>query len=165
MKKEIWKPIKGFENKYSVSSAGHIKSFLGHARLRKLVPDKDGYLECMLRDGGKYHHRKVHRLVAEAFIANPDRMTEVNHKDGNRQNNCVENLEWSDRRKNNLHKNRVLGHYSGPFPPKKLRCIETGMIYPSVTAAAESVGIKGVTNISHAANNHHQSGGFHWEYI
>lgn len=169
---EIWRPIQEFEGRYEISSLGRVKSFLDsngtlkkNGKLRKLTPDKDGYLLCMLRNNGRYYHKKVHRLVAEAFIPNPSGLNEVNHIDGNKQNNQVSNLEWSDSRSNNLHKTRVLGHYKGPIPPKRLRCVETKMIYPSVTAAAEAVGIKGVTNISHAAKNHHQSGGFHWEYI
>ena len=171
MKTEVWKQIEGFEGRYSISSLGNVKSFVnsrGNVRekgkLRKPVLDKDGYLECMLRKDGKYFHKKVHSLVANAFLPNPDNLKEVNHLDGNKQNNEVSNLEWSTRVENEKHKNRVLKKYGGPIPPHEVICIETGVVFPSVSAAAESVGVKGETNISHAAKYGHKSGGVHWAY-
>ena len=99
---EIWKDIKGYEGKYQVSNLGNIKSlshyyeWRGAKRLNKgklLRPYKTG--KCpyyTVQIAGKAH--LVHRLVAETFIENPYGYTEINHKDENRLNNKVENLEW-----------------------------------------------------------------------
>ena len=101
---EVWKDIKGYEGKYQVSNLGRVKSLpkytypRGYPQLRKekiMKPSYVGkdrnYLALKLNDGKQY---KVHRLVAEAFIPNPDNLPMVNHKDENPTNNCVDNLEW-----------------------------------------------------------------------
>ena len=93
---EEWKEIKGFEGRYEVSSLGRIRSvppMSKKIRLRKNFVDKDGYEGCTLRSSKKYHTKKVHRLVAEAFIPNPDAKYEVNHKNGDKKDNRVTNLE------------------------------------------------------------------------
>ena len=165
---EKWVPIKGFEGRYEISSLGNLRSvppMSKKIRMRKTFLDKDGYVGCSLRGDGKYYTKKIHRLVAEAFIPNSENKPEINHINGDKADNRVDNLEWATRREQNLHKIRVLEHYTGPIPPRKILCIETGVIYPSVRSAAEFVGIKGETNISHAAKNNHQSGGYHWKYV
>lgn len=104
---ELWKPIKGFEGRYEISNTGRVKSLArmrksargGMAplpeRILKLKIDKNGYVCVHLRadEITKYPH--IHRLVAEAFIENTDNKPTVNHKDGNKQSNTVQNLEWS----------------------------------------------------------------------
>ena len=101
---EIWKDIEGYEGLYQISNLGRVKSLpkytysRGYAQLRKeklLRPRKTGkyrnYLSVTFNDG-KQH--KVHRLVAQAFIPNPNNLSYVNHKDENTLNNCADNLEW-----------------------------------------------------------------------
>lgn len=100
----IWKDVKEYEGLYQISDEGQVKS-LGNNKSRKekiLKPTKnrDGYLQVPLCKNGKRKTIKIHRLVAEAFISNPDNLPEVNHKDENKINNCVENLEWCDRKYN-----------------------------------------------------------------
>lgn len=77
-------------------------------KFRKGRVDKDGYIEYQLSDGDKVYYRRAHRLVAEAFISNPKNKPTVNHIDGNKQNNNVENLEWATYSENNLHRYRSL---------------------------------------------------------
>lgn len=100
---EVWKDINGYEDLYEVSSFGRVKS-LGNGksnnskkRILKLGKHKSGYLYVdLIKDGNRKTFR-VHRLVAENFIPNPLNLPEVNHKDENKENNFVENLEFCNR--------------------------------------------------------------------
>ena len=112
MKKEIWKIINGYEN-YMISSFGRVKSldryvrgknnsiYIKKGKLLKLYTDKDGYQTVMLYHNNKKKLLKVHRLVAEAFLDNPNNLSQVNHKDECKTNNIVSNLEWCDAKYNN----------------------------------------------------------------
>lgn len=112
--KEIWKDIKGYEGKYQISNMGNVKSLAYH-RSRKckiLIPrDAKGYLLVNLCLGGKVSYVKIHRLVAEHFIPNQQNKAYVNHKDGNKHNNVVSNLEWATPLENNLHAYHILGKH------------------------------------------------------
>ena len=103
MKKEYWKIIKGYEN-YMISSLGRIKIInyrnTGKERIMKPQLKKNGYLDIGLNKNGIQKRFLIHRLVAEAFIPNPDNLPQVNHKDENKLNNAVENLEWCDAKYN-----------------------------------------------------------------
>jgi hypothetical protein len=94
---EIWKPIEGFDN-YKVSTLGRVYRIQGYGckKERFITPkyDKYGYILYKLYNKGSYKFKLAHRLVAEAFIPNPDNLPEVNHKDCVRLNNSVDNLEW-----------------------------------------------------------------------
>lgn len=89
----LTKPIKGWEDKYTISSNGKVYSIRNN---RYLTPSQylDGYQKVTLCDGPIRRTYRVHRLVAEAFIDNPNNLPQVNHKDFNTLNNCLENLEW-----------------------------------------------------------------------
>ena len=94
MSLEIFRPIPGYGNRYDVTSWGRVyDKKLG----RFLIPEetKKGYLRVNLFDDAGKHHMRVHRLVANAFIENPDGKPQVNHVDGNKQNNSFTNLEWA----------------------------------------------------------------------
>ena len=101
MKKEYWKPVVGYEGLYEVSNWGRVKSIkFGKERILKLHKDTSGYLCVTLCKNNNQCQFKVHRLVAEVFIDNPNNYKEVNHKDENKTNNVVTNLEWCDRKYN-----------------------------------------------------------------
>ena len=108
---EIWKPIKNYEGLYEVSNLGRIKGVTRYVKgkvgyriqkekIRKCEVSSNGYLHVLLCKNGKYTTHNVHRLVAGAFIPNPDNLPEINHKDENKENNCVDNLEWCTRKYN-----------------------------------------------------------------
>lgn len=103
---EIWKWIKDYEGFYQISNFGRAKSFNPrYTKPRILTPvlHKNGYLHICLRRNSKSKNFSIHRLVAEAFIPNPENKLTVNHKDGNKFNNCVENLEWATSSENSRH--------------------------------------------------------------
>ena len=99
---EIWKDIEGFEGLYQVSNLGRTKRLYKNDKEKILKPfsNKDGYLRVNLCKEGKSKQSKVHRLVAKAFIPNLDNKSQVNHRDENKSNNKVENLEWVTSKEN-----------------------------------------------------------------
>ncbi len=110
---EHWKPIEGYEGLYEVSDYGRVVSL---RRAPKLVLSQSTsstrYMRVSLNKNGSHKTVLVHRLVAKAFISNPFHKPQVNHKDGNRQNNLVENLEWVTSSENIQHAYDFLGKVS-----------------------------------------------------
>ena len=104
--KEIWKDIKDYEQLYVVSNTGKIKSLARkntNGGILKPSHNKDGYLQVILCKNGKTKCFKCHRLVAEQFIPNLNNKPEVNHIDGNKENNDISNLEWVTTSENVIH--------------------------------------------------------------
>ena len=101
---EIWKDIKGYEGLYQVSNLGRVKSLYVHngtnERILKQDTEKFGYKRVLLYKGKNHKKYKVHRLVAEAFIPKPMGKNIVNHKDEDKSNNVVSNLEWCTQKYN-----------------------------------------------------------------
>ena len=114
---EIFIPMRGFEGIYSISNLGRIRSERNGIIL-SMWEDKDGYLRVNLKVKGEVYQRLVHRLVGENFISNPYNKKQINHKNGIRNDNRVENLEWVTALENQRHKFNVLGY----FPSKE--CIQ-----------------------------------------
>ena len=171
--KEEWRPVKDYEGLYEVSNFGRVKS------LRKniiLKPESDGvgkgYLCINL---GRGNHKKIHRLVAEAFIPRIKDKNEVNHIDGNTKNNKVTNLEWVGHQENCLHYTYNLAQHKRQFKMKKVDMIGINNTlikeFPSIASAVRwlknntDFSKANSTNISQACmNRRNYSYGFKWKY-
>lgn len=106
---EIWLPIIGYEGLYEVSSWGRIRSLnyycRGKHKILKLSAKPNTYIKVGLRKDGTVKYYRVHRLVAEAFLPNPLNLPQVNHIDGNKQNNAICNIEWVSAKQNTNNPN------------------------------------------------------------
>lgn len=146
---EVWKDIEGYEGIYQVSNLGRVKRFSAD---RILSPANNlGYHKVGLSKDGKVTQFKVHRLVADAFIPKDDSRPFINHIDGVRNNNCVENIERCTQSENIKHAYKIgnkkpirltgdKNHKSNVILDKA-----TGIFYYSVVDAADSIGIKPTT--------------------
>jgi len=160
---EIWKDIKGYEGKYQVSNQGRVKSLNYHRERREKLltacEDSDGYLVVLLYWNGKKKTCKVHRLVAEAFLSNDQCLPSINHKDENKQNNSVSNLEYCTVGYNN--------RYSKDVPV--VQCDISGNVireWNSIREASNRLNLKG-SNISACCRRYGRNktaGGYVWRY-
>lgn len=157
---EEWRDISGYEGLYQVSNRGRVRS------ARKIKSSQDngrGYLMVHLNKNNKPKWHLVHRLVAKAFIPNPEQKQTVNHKDGNRANNEVSNLEWATYSENNLHsyKSNKRKHPTA----KPIYCVETGEVYTSSYDASRRTGIS-QTSINRCVNGILKTvNGKHWKLL
>lgn len=160
---EIWKEIQGYEGLYAVSSKGRVKN-IDTGKVLKNNINNHGYVRIGLYNGdGKRKWIRIHRLVAEAFIPNPDNLPQVNHKDENKTNNNVENLEWCLASKNIRHsvyqrsckinQYTLDGEFIKTWESSKQIKRELGYHQSSIIQCC-----KGNKNYSHV-------GGFKWEYV
>lgn len=176
-----WKEIKGFEGYYEVSDTGLVRSVdrivydkrLQARRLKGKVlkPCKtqdrsgcdEGYYVVNLRQYGTSNVRFVHRLVAEAFIPNPTELPTINHKNGNKQDNNVSNLEWATYAENNIH--ALLFNLRQPRGNWVIQISDNNAVvgvFKSVCEASRMTGI-GRSLISHCVNHRVKSaGGYRW---
>ena len=161
---EQWKPVKDFEGLYEVSNLGNVKSLCDKRgeRLRKLVPDKNGYMTVCLKKEGRYYNKKVHRLVATAFLENSNNYPHVNHKDLDKANNVIENLEWCSAKYNNLYKDKY------KCTNKAVRMLDENLntlkVFESIRLAAKVTGTN-ETSISMVLHGKRKrAGGYIWEF-
>lgn len=163
MIEEIFKDIEGYEQLYQISNQGTVKS-LGNDKTRKekiLIPtnNKDGYLYVGLSKQGKRKNYYIHRLVAEAFLDNSNNLPEVNHKDENKTNNNLDNLEFCDRKYNINYGTRT------QKISKQVMCVETGVVYSSTMEVERQLGYF-QTYIASVCNGKHKTAyKFHWCYV
>lgn len=172
MEKEIWKDIPNFEGLYQVSNQGRVKSlarYVNHGsrqifvkeRILKTRKNKNGYLAVYPCKNGKYKPMDIHRIVGVVFIDNPCGYGDINHKDGNKQNNFVENLEWCTRSSNIKHAYDKLGHRHWK---RKVICIETGVEYESSVDAAKKLGINASGIRNNAGGSAKSTFGLHFKF-
>lgn len=156
---EIFKEIEGYEN-YQISNYGTVKSLkFGKERILKPAKNSSGYLYVILSKQGKVKNHYIHRLVARAFLLNPNNYPIINHKNEIKTDNRVENLEFCDA-KYNINYGTAIEKRS-----KQVLCVETGVIYPSTNEAQRQLGFNN-GNISSACNGRYkQAYGFHWCYV
>ena len=170
---EEWKNVVGFEEYYKVSNIGRIirkerlfevkpndrKQYKIHIEEKELkfLYDKDGYLKTAFRVDGKRYYRRVHRIVAMAFIPNPENKPVVNHKNGIKDDNRVENLEWATFSENTQHGFDVLGRKGNNGGMNK-PCVSIDLItmkivkeYNSIQEASDDMGVH-TTSVSQAIN-------------
>lgn len=165
---EVWKDIPGYEKIYQVSNLGRVKS-LNYRRTKKekllqFAEYRNNYFFVDLSKNGVTKQIMVHRLVAQAFVPNPKNKTQVNHIDGDKHNNRVENLEWTTARENMNHSRYVLGNCAENALKKKIKCVETGQIFESAHEASRVMKI-GRANICKAARIGKIAGGYHWKWV
>lgn len=153
-----------------VSNLGRVKSLPRNGTIKKeriLKPSSyTGYALVTMRKNGKAHYEKVHRIVAKVFIPNPENKREVNHIDGDKLNNLVENLEWVTSSENQLHSFYTLGQQIVAIEQRTLdgRLIRT---WRSIKEAALSLGLDAgtITNCCRGKFGHKSHGGFKFNYV
>ena len=163
---EIWKEIPGFEGLYQVSNYGEIRSTPRRGTAGGVMKghvDQKGYINITLRKDGMQYTQKLHRLIAITFIPNPHNYPEINHKDENKQNNRVDNLEWCTTSYNHEYGTRTLR--ASIRCGKPIRCIETGVEYPGARWAARELNIDSSSITKALKNPNRTCGGYHWQYI
>lgn len=157
---EVWKEI--FDG-YQVSNRGMVRSTKGSATKYLALRHNKGYLQVHLWVDGRSIYPFVHRLVADAFIPKVDGKTQVNHINGEKTDNCVENLEWCTNSENQRHRFSVLKQ-DGGRKSIPVRCIETKIVYPSVKEASATNYVDSSSIVRCCKGKAGTAGGYHWEY-
>ena len=182
---EIWKDIENYEGLYQVSNLGRVKSLergvyypngtiIRHMEEKILAPalNSNGYSLVNLSKNGKVKTTKVHRLVAMAFIENPENKPMVNHKDEVKNNNVVDNLEWCDNKYNanygtrnvRIIQNRRSYKLGNAPSAKAVFCVELNKTFDCAKRAEKELGIWGTSMIKVCKGKAKTTGGFHWKY-
>lgn len=161
---EEWVRIKDFD-KYEISNHGIIRNVYT-GRIKKQRSTKTGYMLVDLCNNSHVSTKYVHRLVAEAFIPNLESFPQINHKDENKKNNCVDNLEWCTASYNLSYKGRAkkvgLHHREHSPNNKRIKCVETSEIFRSVSEASRKTNINRMS-ISYALSGKQKhAGGYSW---
>lgn len=182
---EVWKEVKGFEGLYEVSNKGRVRSldrmvrnrehdYHAKGRILKLYTKSSGYVFVRLADNGKIKTLYVHRLIAEAFLLNPSNQSQINHKDENKANNLLENLEWCSASYNINYGDRSMKvtrtkNKNGSIGAERQvvkydlndRFLEE---YASVKIAAENNGVFRSNIYKCCCGKYKQTGGFKWKF-
>lgn len=161
----MWKEIKGFEGLYQVDECGNVLN-LKKGVFLKPFDNGNGYLKVHLLKNGKDTKKYIHRLVAEAFIPNPEGLAEVNHKDEDKTNNYVHNLEWCSR-KYNLNYGRHNQKMSLTKSKAILQIDSNNNLIREFISAREAEKVLGINNsniIQCCKGKRNTAGGYYWSY-
>ena len=173
---EQWRDIIGYEELYQVSNYGRVKRVYMNGKTRILKPvNVRGYLRVSLSKNNIVYNQLIHRLVAQAFLDNPDNKPQVNHISGIKTDNRVENLEWCTSQENIQHAfntglNQIDIALIGKASSKPVKCITTNTMYESTMDAERQLGINH-SNICACCNGKAKSAGklngtkLVWKYI
>ena len=157
---EIWKPIKDYEGLYWVSNLGKVKNKYNH--ILKPEYSNKGYACVQLRKEEKPRKHRVHILVAKVFIPNPDNLPEINHKDENKTNNAVSNLEWCDHIQN--MKSYRKNHPNHNCNQQPVYCFDLDKEFASASEAAVHTGVCRTSIVKACRGQLTQAGGKWWCY-
>ena len=166
MKAEIWKDILGYEGLYRISNLGNVMS-VKRKKLIKSDKRKDGYIQVHLVKNKKMHNCLLHRLLAIAFIDNTNNYEFINHKDGNKSNNVITNLEWCTKKENILHA------YNNGLIKKRKKVYQYDKnnnllnIFESVMKASKETNIdrSHIGACCRKEKKHKTAGGYIWRYV
>lgn len=170
----VWKQIEGFEGLYEVNNFGKVRNNKGEIK-KQGIKRTNGtcYKTVKLWKNGQYHTKYIHRLIAEAFIPNPDNLPFINHKDEDGTNNSIDNLEWCTREYNvnyGTAKERRAKKIRGRESEKRKAVLQYDLngnfvaYYPAITIAASELGCS-TTEISSVCNGKRRTArGFIWKY-
>lgn len=163
-----WRAIKGFEGKYEVSSDGRVRSlnYMRRGYPKELIPNIiHGYERVMLYEKSKYKCFSVHRLVAMTFIPNPNNYPCINHKDENKQNNNVDNLEWCTQYYN-VHYGSGLQRLSNKAKKKPLEQLKDGVVVKRWESISEAMRAgytwSSISKVIKGKWTHYK--GYQWQY-
>lgn len=176
MEKETFKDIEGYENRYQINQNGDIKTIeCGKFKLLKPSIGKNGYRKVILSQRGFRYTFLVHRLLAKAFIPNPENKPCINHINGIRSDNRIENLEWCTMSENSIHSYKVLGRTCGERKKggenprsKNITQYTKQMEFVKTFGGCREAGRE--TNINHKSISHcalgkrPSAGGYIWKY-
>lgn len=154
-------PIAGYPT-YRVDRFGNV--YNSQKRIMKPERGRNGYLRVSLNNDKTKHKRfLVHRLVAVAFIPNPDNLPQVNHIDGNKANNSVSNLEWCSPLQNLMHSHVI--EKATAANEQRVKCVTTGKIYNSIKEITHDLGLSHSNIVACCRGRRKTCGGMKWEYV
>ena len=167
---EIWKDVIGYEGKYQISNLGNVKSLksfdLNGKPIILKTHDVRGYVAVNLYQNNKIENALVHRLVAIHFIPNENNYKEVNHKDENKRNNCVDNLEWCTHKYNMNYATQRIRHGINTGNPINQFTLDGFHVatYYSAEFASKISGIDASSIIKCCRKKRKSAGGYKWEF-
>ena len=153
--------IAGYDGLYAITNDGKVWSYRKNIFLKPYLTR--GYLKvCLYKDKAE-KQVLVHRLVAEAFLPNPQNLPQINHKDENKKNNCVDNLEWCDAKYNINYgeRNRKIARSHC----KKVYCVELDKVFESAKSAAIELNLFDSNIAKCCKSKYKTTGGYHWKYF
>lgn len=177
---EIWKPINGFEGLYEVSNQGRVRSlshkvlqtgnggyYWHHYTGRILIPTEttNGYYHVMLTNKKVRKHFLVHRLVAAAFLKNPENLPQINHKNENKKDNRSDNLEWCTAAQNTRHGTLLLRSAQKRAVPVVAEMNGFRFEFSSISEAEKKTKVTHANIVACCRGRRPFAGGFSWHYL